>query len=654
MLISGGIEEVVAPAGPLGLRDCDIAAISPTAEHLVLVAGPSEQEELASRFESRISCATVCLTPRPTLVARVREALSSAPAGASQPKTKTKTSDGEEGRVDVVSGEVRFESPQRSWRIRGASRSKGYETLRANVMVSDRRSGRFHVDSIDLYSSRQRVAFVSVCAEELGASPDQVAAEVGCVLLQAEQAADAASGEPVLVPPKMSDEERAEAMAMLTSPDLTSRIVTDVCSLGVVGEEDNALLMYLALVSRKSEKPLSVVVQSSSSSGKSTLADAISSLVPEEDKVSYSALTGQALYYLESTDLAHKVLCVAEEEGAARASYAMKLLVSQGKIAIASTSKDKETARLVTRTYEVRGPVSLLMTTTAPHLDEELASRLVTLAVAESVAQTREVHAAQRASYSAEALLSRTRRDEILARHHNAQRLLDPLPVVIPMAQELSYADATTRSRRDHDKYLSLIAASALLHQHQREKKTLDGALTYVEATWADVELAEHLAKGVIIRSTSELTAATASLLLSLSEWTGSSPFTRRQAREALGLGDTQLKVHLARLVELEYVVVTRKARSVSYELAWNASGGHENTERPMRSGQTAIRSGSGRGQVGPRSGGGRGAPRGPSSLAGRTEAHRSGSDHEERAYEGETNSPYVRREYPEAGEPTR
>jgi hypothetical protein len=294
------------------------------------------------------------------------------------------------------------------------------------------------------------------------------------------------------------------------------------------------------------------------------------------------------------------------------------------------------------------------MTTTAPHLDEELASRLVTLAVAESVAQTREVHAAQRASYSAEALLSRTRRDEILARHHNAQRLLDPLPVVIPMAQELSYADATTRSRRDHDKYLSLIAASALLHQHQREKKTLDGALTYVEATWADVELAEHLAKGVIIRSTSELTAATASLLLSLSEWTGSSPFTRRQAREALGLGDTQLKVHLARLVELEYVVVTRKARSVSYELAWNASGGHENTERPMRSGQTAIRSGSGRGQVGPRSGGGRGAPRGPSSLAGRTEAHRSGSDHEERAYEGETNSPYVRREYPEAGEPTR
>ena len=61
------------------------------------------------------------------------------------------------------------------------------------------------------------------------------------------------------------------------------------------------------------------MIQSSSSAGKSTLADAALALMPTEATVAYSAMTGQALYYLGETDLAHKVLSIAEEEGASRA-----------------------------------------------------------------------------------------------------------------------------------------------------------------------------------------------------------------------------------------------------------------------------------------------------------------------------------------------
>jgi hypothetical protein len=51
--------------------------------------------------------------------------------------------------------------------------------------------------------------------------------------------------------------------------------------------------------------------------------------------------------------------------------------------------------------------------------------------------------------------------------------------------------------------------------------------------------------------------------------------FTRRALREALGWGDTQLKVHLARLVELELVWAHRGPHgSHLYELAWE--GGSE------------------------------------------------------------------------------
>ena len=50
---------------------------------------------------------------------------------------------------------------------------------------------------------------------------------------------------------------------------------------------------------------------------------------------------------------------------------------------------------------------------------------------------------------------------------------------------------------------------------------------------------------------------------------------TRRQLREATGLGDTQLKVHLARLVDLELVTAHRaeKGSNFVYELCWDSAG---------------------------------------------------------------------------------
>ena len=55
-------------------------------------------------------------------------------------------------------------------------------------------------------------------------------------------------------------------------------------------------------------------------------------LVPEEERVFYSAMTGQSLFYMGEEDLKHKVLAIVEEEGAERASYALKLLQSEGEL----------------------------------------------------------------------------------------------------------------------------------------------------------------------------------------------------------------------------------------------------------------------------------------------------------------------------------
>jgi hypothetical protein len=257
-------------------------------------------------------------------------------------------------------------------------------------------------------------------------------------------------------------------------------------------------------------------VQSSSAAGKSSLLEAVLDLLPEEARVKYSAVTGQSLFYLRDGDLSHKVLAVVEERGAERAAYALKLLQSEGELSIASTGKDAATGRLVTHEYRVRGPVAILLTTTAVDVDEELLNRCLVLSVDEERAQTRAIHERQRQAETLPGLLRTRDRERVMRLHHNAQRLLRPLCVVNPFAERLTFSDARTRMRRDHMKYLTLIRAVTLLHQHQRELKTVTHqgeALSFIEVTADDIRVANRLAHEVLGRSLDELPPQTRRLL---------------------------------------------------------------------------------------------------------------------------------------------
>ena len=79
-----------------------------------------------------------------------------------------------------------------------------------------------------------------------------------------------------------------------------------------------------------------MIVQSSSAAGKSSLMEAVLAFVPEEQRVQYSAMTGQSLFYMGETDLKHKVLAIVEEEGAHRAAYALEAAAEEGVLTIAS------------------------------------------------------------------------------------------------------------------------------------------------------------------------------------------------------------------------------------------------------------------------------------------------------------------------------
>ena len=493
--------------------------------------------------------------------------------------------------AEIRDGEAVLIFGDRRYRVRGLAKNLSPDTLKVNLLVS--RDAAFYVDTLDLYASRARAGYITQAAIELQLTEDIIKTDLGRVLLRLEALQDEQlrkTLEPdAAATVTISAEDQAAALALLQAPNLLDRILSDFEACGVVGETTNKLTGYLATISRKLAAPLAVLVQSSSAAGKSSLMDAVLAFVPEEERIQYSAMTGQSLFYMGETNLKHKILAIAEEEGAHRAAYALKLLQSEGELTIASTGKDPNTGNLITQQYRVEGPVMIFLTTTAIDIDEELLNRCVVLTVDETREQTQAIHRRQRARRTLDGLLARQEREHVLALHRNAQRLLRPLSVVNPHADRLTFLDDRTRTRRDHEKYLTLIDTIALLYQHQRPVKTMSHrgkSIEYIEATLDDIGHANRLAHEVLGRSLDELPPQTRTLLGLLcalvAERTQAQAvtrsqfrFSRRDVREASGWGDTQLRVHLERLVAMEYLLVHRGGRGQSfvYELLYDGDG---------------------------------------------------------------------------------
>jgi hypothetical protein len=290
---------------------------------------------------------------------------------------------------------------------------------------------------------------------------------------------------------------------------------------------------------------------------------------------------------------------------------------------------------MVTQEYRVEGPVMIFLTTTAVDIDEELLNRCVVLTVDEGREQTAAIHRLQRERETLAGLLRNETRNQVLATHRAAQRLLRSLAVVNPYAERLTFLDDRTRTRRDHMKYLALIRCIALLHQYQREVKTLvtpDGrSVAYVEATLEDIAAANRLAHEVLGRCLDDMPPQTRRLLELLDRMAREVCttrkieredffFSRRQVREFTGWGNSQLHVHLQRLVELEYLLTHRAdhGQGFVYELVYDGEGkdggrflpGLLDVERlkgAHLAGANADLAGGARGQRGPSAAGSRG-----------------------------------------------
>jgi DNA primase len=492
-----------------------------------------------------------------------------------QTAEEEKSSTGE--KLEPREGGFALAYPNRRYEVIAVEKT-GATRLRATVKALGLEPGRFHVETLDLYSAKARRLFAAEAARLFRLPEEVTEGDLSKILLAAENTAlrgtagqSAGAG---AAPLPLSAQDTAEAMRLGRSADLVGEIQRDLGKLGLIGEETNRLLLYLAMTSRKMDDPLAVHILSSSGAGKSYLQDAVLSLCPEEDLIKLTALTDQALFYKGEDSLRHKCLAVEEVAGAEGARYAVRNLISAKKLTIEATIKNPLTGKMETQVNTVYGPTAVFETTTQPGTDAETKSRFVLLSIDESSEQTRLIVAAQRERHTLDAMIARKERLGLWRRHHAFQRSLRPLCVVNPYEPLLGYGDERLSTRRDQPKYLNLILAVAFVHQMKRPVRHHPLLGDYIEATLDDIAIANELATELFGASLDDLSAPGRRLAGQLADYVRTRgknhgwekmDFGRRDLRAALKWSDTRLRVHLAELVQLEYVQPVCGANGSAY-----------------------------------------------------------------------------------------
>jgi hypothetical protein len=248
---------------------------------------------------------------------------------------------------------------------------------------------------------------------------------------------------------------------------------------------------------------------------------------------------------------------------------------------VAATGKDPATGTMRTQEYTVKARTAVMMTTTDPDFDEETKSRFILATVNESQELTHRILEVQRQADTIEGIALSRRAERIKTLHQNAQRLLDKVTVANPFAPKLTFPSTTLQARRDNKKYLGLIKAVALLHQHQRPKKrkTIYGeSVEYIEVTLSDIAIANRIAKevwggrqGGVTPQARQLFGLIRKMLVNGGgNEKGEVGFTRRTLREYSGWSDWQVRTHLGELTELEYIRIRqgKVGREYLYELS--------------------------------------------------------------------------------------
>lgn len=357
---------------------------------------------------------------------------------------------------------------------------------------------------------------------------------------------------------QLTEQQKRKAIRYLSSPKLMERTNTDIGKTGMVGEENNRLLMYLVFTSRLREQPLHIISLGASGTGKTYLQERISELIPEHHKLEITILSENAFYYFGQQELKHKLVLIEDMDGAENVLYPLRELQSKKKISKTIPIKDSK-GNLKTITLKVEGPICLAGTTTREKLYEDNANRSLLIYLDSSKNHKEKIMNYQRKLSAGKIATGEER--QLIEFFKDMQTILKPIKVRNPFAEYLVIPEHVFKPLRTNSHYLAFIETITFYHQYQREVKT-DPATNerYIETTLEDIEWANRLLKDVLLAKADELPSAVRQFFERLKAWLKSSSkesFYAKEIRENFRITSSSCNRYVLELLRNNYIKIS-------------------------------------------------------------------------------------------------
>ncbi len=360
--------------------------------------------------------------------------------------------------------------------------------------------------------------------------------------------------------------EVKQAETLLKTKDLLDHTNNLIGKSGVIGEENNRLLMYIIFTSRKMSNPLHIISMGASGTGKSHLQETVAELIPEEERMSITDLSESSFYYFETNELSHKLMLIEDLDGAETALYPLRELQSKKNITKTYVAKGGPQPKTVHRT--VYGPVCLSGCTTKEQIYEDNANRSFLIYIDSSQEQDKRIMDFQRVLSAGK--VNQLEQEQIRNLMKNSQRILKPLKIVNPYAEKLELPLSVFKPRRTNSHYLHFIEAVTFYNQYQRTiKVNSNTGEEYIETTIEDIKNANHLLKDILIKKSDQLSPACRDYFERLKmHLIGEKvkAFTNREASLKLQKSLTSIKRYHTELYDKHFLKIKKKTNQGGFE----------------------------------------------------------------------------------------
>ncbi len=505
------------------------------------------------------------------------------PLGSSQLNTENPDNrpEGAHERLLNVSdaNKITYQENQLQFIIWGGIEKDNIHRLKLNLLVQHKGDDfRYYQDDVNLYSNGQLQRYIKGAAEELEISGTVLKNTIRNLKSQIETyRLTLIEAERKALKPKvyqMTAKEQNEAARFLKQENLVQNTMKAISKSGLIGEQQNGLLLFFLYLSRLFDDPLHAIIFGKSGSGKTYLQTKISECLPEESVRTITSLTENTLYYSAKDFWKHKLLLIEDLEGVYNAFLPLREFMSKQSISKLTTDKDAK-GNNVQKVLVVEGPICVSGATTKSNIYEDNANRSFLLHVDESPEHAQKVMNYQRKLQAGMVNEAEQQKNKKLLQ--NTQRMLRQIRVINPYALMLDIPDCVFKKLRTNMHYLRLIEIITFYHQLQREVKTDANGKSYITTTPEDIQWANYLIKDSLLRKSDELSGQVRHFFESLKSFADKKEEPKtiyaKEVREAFRMNPMTINRYLRELENRGYIQRNGGNRKTGFEYeikAWD------------------------------------------------------------------------------------